>query len=362
MAYTKNKTGGEHPSKTIVKMASYGEQSGIWPRIVLLSGKERFLIDWSRGFLKEKLIEPASEALDCVTFSPDSTDIYELMAACDTMPLLSKRKLIIVDWPELFGLQNPKGIDQEGYKALCEYIPEVPESTMLLFICDRPNKTRPLYKAVAASGIVYDFVPLDDATLSGWMAKRLRAAGRSAAPSDLIDFARICGYGDPDRSYTLLSLENDLKKALSGCDKPVLSLDDLLENAAPQGEQNAFRLLDSAFSGNKGLAFEILHSTIEVQAPSKEVGAVMSFLGLLCSQLEIMLEGREREEEGEDRGTMAVSMGVNEYRLKKAMSAAGRRSAAELKKSLDSAFQVEKDIKNGVMPPRMALELFIAGL
>ena len=65
---------------------------------------------------------------------------------------------------------------------------------------------------------------------------------------------------------------------------------------------------------------------------------------------------------GVSGGTMAVSMGVNEYRMKKAMSAAGRRTAAELKKSLDSAFQVEKDIKNGVMPPRMALELFIAGL
>ena len=362
MAYTKNRTGGEHPSKTIVKMAASGEQTGVWPRIILLCGRERFLIDWSRGFLKDKLVEPASEALDCVVFGSDDTDIYEMTAACDTMPLLSRKKLIIVDWPELFGLQLPKGADQESYKALCEYLPTVPESTMLLFICDKPNKTRPLYKAVAANGIVYDFVPLDDATLSGWMAKRLRAAGRSASTSDLADFARICGYGDPDRNYTLFNLENDLKKALSGCEKPVLTLDDLLENAAPQAEQNAFRLLDSAFSGNKGQAYDILHSTIEVQAPSKEVSAVMSFLGLLCSQLEIMLEGKEREAEGEDRGSMAVSMGVNEYRLRKALGASGRRSAAELKKSLDSAFQVEKDIKSGLMPPRMALELFIAGL
>ncbi|MBQ9826721.1 MAG: DNA polymerase III subunit delta [Firmicutes bacterium] len=362
MAYTKSPANTEHPSKTIVRMAASAEQTGIWPRAVLLCGKEDLLVDWSKAFLKEKIVSPAAEALDCVSFTGDGTDLYEVIAACETMPIFSARKMVIVDWPDLFGAQNPKGMDAESYKSLADYIPKLPESTLLLFLCQRPNKTRPLYKAIASCGIVYDFGPLDDATLSGWMAKRFRAAGKSASPKDLIAMARMCGYGDPDRNYTLHNLENDLKKILAASDKDVVTLDEMMEYAAPQAEQNAFKLLDSAFSGNKSAALQILGTVIDTQQPSKEVGAVMSFLGLLCSQLEIMLEAREREADGEDFYTIAGSMGTNEYRLRKAMSSSRTRTVKQLAACLDSAYQMEKDIKNGLMTPRMAMELFIAQL
>ena len=242
MAYTRNTANTEHPSKTIVKMAASAEQTGIWPRAVLLCGKEDLLVGWSKGFLKGKIVSPATEALDCVSFTGDGTDLYEVIAACETMPIFSVRKMVIVDWPDLFGAQNPKGLDPESYKSLADYIPKLPESTMLLFICARPNKTRPLYKAIASCGIVYDFGPLDDATLSGWMAKRFRAAGKSASPKDLVAMAKMCGYGDPDRNYTLHNLENDLKKVLAASDKDVITLDEMMEYAAPQAEQNAFKL------------------------------------------------------------------------------------------------------------------------
>ena len=362
MAYTRNTANAEHPSKTIVKMAASAEQTGIWPRAILLCGKEDLLVDWSKGFLKGKIVSPAAEALDCVSFSGEGTDVYEVIAACETMPIFSARKMVIVDWPDLFGAQNPKGLDAEAYKSLTEYIPKLPESTMLVFICTRPNKTRQLYKAVASCGIVYDFGPLDDATLSGWMAKRFRAAGKSAAPKDLVSMAKMCGYGDPDRNYTLHNLENDLKKVLAASDKDVVSLDEMMEYAAPQAEQNAFKLLDSAFSGNKSAALAILGTVIDAQQPSKEVGAVMSFLGLLCSQLEIMLEAREREAGGEDFYTISASMGTNEYRLRKAMSSSRSRSVKQLAACLDGAYLMEKDIKSGLMTPRMAMELFIAQL
>ena len=342
-------------------MVQSAEQTGTWPRLILLCGKEDFLISAMRDMLKTKLTVPASEALDCVQFTDDAPDVYEIISACETMPLLSEKKLIIVSSSELFALQ-PKGISSESIEVLAEYLPKLPESTLLVFCCPKPNKTKAIYKACAKTGLIYDLVPLDDATLSGWMAKRLRAAGRTASPSDLINFARTCGYGDQERSYTLNNLENDLKKILAASDSPVITFDQMMDNAAPQGELNAFRLLDSAFSGRKNDAFSILNSTIDIQAPSKAMGAILGFLGLIISQLEIMTEAREREDEGQGFYDILGDMGVNEYRLKKALSSSRRKTTAQLEKSLDAAFQVEKDIKNGLLEARTALELFIANL
>ena len=194
------------------------------------------------------------------------------------------------------------------------------------------------------------------------MAKRLRAAGKAADPKDLVAFAKNCGYGDPERSYTLHNLENDLRKAIASTDRQVLSLDDLEGSAAGQAELNAFKLLDSAFSGRKSDAFSILNATIDVQQPSKEAGVILSFLGLLCSQLEIMVEAREREAEGQRFFQIAAEMGGSEYRLRKALEASRTKTVSDLKKDLDSAYQVEKDIKGGLMAPRLCLELFIASL
>ena len=352
----------EHPSKTIVKMVQAAEQTGIWPKVMLLCGKEDFLVDWAKGFIKNKLVSPATAALDCVTFSESGLDPYEIQAACEMVPMMSERKLVIVENCDIFTAQVPKDMNSEGAAELAAYIPQLPESALLLFTSGRPNKTKAIYKAVERCGIIYDFTPLDDATLSGWMAKRLRAAGKAASPKDLITFAKSCGYGDSERSYTLHNLENDLKKAIAACEKDVLTLDDFMESAAGQAETNAFKLLDSAFSGRKNDAFSILNATIDIQQPSKEAGVILSFLGLLCSQLEIMTEARERLDEGQSMFQVQTEMGTNEYRLRKALSACGRKSTSELKDILWKAYQTEKDIKGGSLEGRLCLELFIAEL
>ena len=329
---------------------------------MLLCGKEDFLVDWSVSFLKGKLLSPATQALDLVSYSEGPVDAYELIASCETVPMMSQRKVVIASGLDILSAQSPKDINTEGLNALAAYIPKLPESTLLIFTCGKPNKTKALYKAIQKCGIIYDFTPLDDATLSGWMAKRLRAAGKAADPKDLIVFARTCGYGDVERTYTLHNLENDIKKAIAGTDHQVLSLDDLMQSAAGQAELNAFKLLDSAFSGRKDDAFGILNATIDVQQPSKEQGVILSFLGLLCSQLEIMLEARERGGRDGDPYSIASAMGANPYRIRKAMDASSRKKYSELKASLAAAYDIEKDFKSGQIDAYLALELFIAGL
>jgi len=351
----------EHPSRTIIKMFQSAEDSGIYPRLILLCGKEDFLIDWSKDYIEKCLINPSSKALDYSCFSEEEIEVSNIIAACDTMPLLSKQKLVIVDNTDIF-TQSPKDMGADDVASLVSYLPNIPETTTLVFTCSKPNKTKAIYKAVSKVGIVYDFIPLDDATLGGWIAKRFIQAGKQGNKSDFVTFAKLCGYGDEERNYTLFNLENDLKKAFSMFDKEYLTLDDLMEAASGQAEQNAFKLLDSAFSGNKAAAFSILNSTIDVSLPSKEMGIILSFLGLLISQIEIMVEGCERREAGQRDNDIVKAMGVNAYRYNKAMESCRGKNSKQLKKILDDAFQIEKDLKSGNINGRIALELFIGKL
>lgn len=362
MAYSKS-VSAEHPAKTISKMIQSGAQSGIYPRVILLCGKEDFLIDWSKNLLKNALINEASAMLDCAVFSEDEIELSAIINACNTAPMLSQRKLVFVDDSDIFSAQLPKDLDSSELSVLIDYFSDIPESTMLIFSCTKPNKTKAIYKAIAKTGIVYDFVPLDDSTLSGWMHKRFVAAGKEATRADLLGFAKSCGYGDDDRSYNLFNLENDLKKIFSYYDDRVsISLDDMLELTDAQSEQNAFKLLDSAFSGKKGKALEILHASIDSQTPSKETGVVLGFLGLLISQLDIMTEGKERLEAKQNQYDAILEMGVNEYRFKKAIEACRGKSSKQLRIALYDALQLEKELKLGNIDARLGLELLIGEL
>ena len=347
----------EHAFKTIRKVMA-GETL---PRLILLYGTEAFLLKWAKGFIKETLVNPVTEALDYTYFDEDDINSSDVITACETLPMMSTKKLVVVEADKLFAATKTDvfGSIAEEINA---YLPNIPDTTCLVLCCTKPNKVRVLYKSCEKMGLTFDFCALDDATLAGWMEKRVAAAGKTANRADLMAFALGNGYGSKDSEYTLFNLENDLKKVFAFADGSALTAEDFAIAKATEMETDSFKLLDSAFSGNKDNAYKILNNALELSQPSKAVGIVLQFVGLLISQLEIMVEGKERAEEGQSLSRIITDTGVNEYRLKKAMAACSNKTAAELRRSLFDAYDIEKQMKNGILEPRLAMEAFIAGL
>ena len=147
MAYaSKPKPNTEHPFRTIVKLLD----SDALPRVLVCHGHEEFLVNWAEKYVKNKLVEPASEALDLSVFS-EELDPYSIIAACETLPILSKRKLVVVRGTDIF-TQQPKDMKAEGVQVLADYLGSVPDTTMLLFTADKVNKTKALYKNAVKVG------------------------------------------------------------------------------------------------------------------------------------------------------------------------------------------------------------------
>ena len=361
MAYY-DKKNEEHAFKTFARMTAAAKNGGPWPRVMLLCGKEDFLVDWAEKEVKKLAVEPAAAELDCSVFSEDGHTADEIIAACETVPIMSPKKLVIIESMDILSAAKPSDMSAAELQELADYIPQLPDSTILLFVSAKADKRKSICKAIAKTGLVYDFKPLGDSSLLSWMQKRLSAAGRSASKNDMLRFAKNNGYGDPERSYTLFNLENDLRKLEALTDNKYLTAEDFNAASAGEPETAAFTILDAAFSGRKGYALTVLHNSIDQQLASKETGIVLQFLGLLCSQLEIMLEAAERREEGQSQKEIEASMKINPYRLQKAQAAAAGRGVQQLRTDLFKAFQIEKDLKSGFMDPRLELELFIAGL
>jgi len=328
----------EHPYKLINRVIT----SGDIPSVILLYGPERFMIEWAWKKLKTAVINPATESMDLSVFNDANASESDIIAACETLPFMSERKVVVA-----------KDIDFGAAEELSEYIKNIPETTLLILIQEKADKRRVLFKEIEKKGLAYDFVPLDEATLASWARKRCAKISKN----DLLSFANESGYFDKEREYNLYNLENDLLKANAlYSDQESISLEDLEEISSAKEEDNAFKLLDAAFSDKKGVALRLFNNSISAEIPSKQIGVILRFHGLLCSQLEIMLEARQRKEAGKSLSEMKI----NPYRLNKAVDASARLSTARLKAALAGCYRLETDIKSGKIDPKIGMELFIA--
>ena len=92
----------EHPFRTIVKQFKAAAADGNYPRIILLTGREDFLINWAKGFIRDAVINPAAAELDCSVFSEDNCNPYDVIAACETLPLASVVEKLRQSCPGIF--------------------------------------------------------------------------------------------------------------------------------------------------------------------------------------------------------------------------------------------------------------------
>ena len=318
-----------------------------FPSVMLIYGRERLLIDWAIRSIKRAVINPATESLD-FTVPDDDCSASDVIAACETLPMFSQKKLVLVK--DI--IPASETADQFDSK-IAEYISDMPQSTLLLIVRDNIDKRKQLYKKIIQTGLAFDFTPLDIPTLYGWAKKRCQNLEKET----LVQFANEAGYFDTKRNYTLYNLDGDLKKAAAlYSDKEKINLDDLLFISNAGAELDAFKLLDAAFSNKKSDAFKLLDNLIKAEKPSAWQAVIFQFQGLMCSQLEIMLEARQRIE----CGASLSDMKVNEYRLKKAIASSERLSTARLKAALAGAYKIESDIKSGRINARLSMELFLA--
>lgn len=323
-------------------------------QVLLFYGREKYLSNWATNVILNTYVNSACKELDFTQLDGTLVTIKDIVNSCETLPLFSKKKIVIVkEFLPLSGGKR-KGFSEEDEKELAAYMKDLPETTMLIFTADTADKRKKLYKAVVEIGEAYDFAQLDEKQLKGFVSKRLKAANRMAKPAAISQFIEHTGYYDKETDYTLYCLENDIKKAISYSQNPELTVEDLNGTVSGNIDTNVFAMMDALSRGSKEQAFCLLHNILQSGENTYKL------LALICSQFELMLCVKEMKEEGLTLSVIVKGLGVHEFRVKKALQFAERYSIKHLQSMLKRAYEVDKNIKTGLLEQSLALELLIA--
>lgn len=328
------------------------------PGVVLLCGEEQYLVHWAAEQLIKKYVNKACESLDLTRLDPDGLTVDKIKESCETLSMMSARRVVFLpEFPPASG-NSLKGFSQADEKELLEYIKEVPDTCLLLITAGAPDeknkKKSKLHTAVGKAGAVYDFGPLTGAQLKSFVVKRLKASGKICRNSVIDMLIADSGYGNKEIDYNLYNLENDIKKVIAHSDGEEIVSSDVALTISTNLETNVFAMLDAISRNRKDEAYRLLHNLLV----SGE--GVYRLLALISSQLELILEVKEMREEGLKPPQMQKILGVHEFRIKKAMSVTEKYSREGLKRILSKAYEIDGNIKNGLLEQTLALELFIA--
>lgn len=305
-------------------------------------GPEAFIRRSALEALRKKVLMPGLEGMnETVLTSPTAQQIME---SCETLPMMSDYRLVIVRDCMLCASGKAKDEAQES-ASLCEYLPRVPETTCLVFeVGDSLDKRKKLSQVLLKLPGAVSFDVLDDAQLSKWIGQQLRVLGKrmDRAACDMLAFTS-------GRDLTMLSGELQKLAAYSG-ERTDITVEDVERIATHTAECTVFSMVDAIAAGKAEQAFTLLN--VLLQSGEQRIGilAMITRHYRQMTYLSAMLRDRMPQAQ------QAKLLGVPSFALTRLTRQVGKQPYEALREDLSACVQADFDIKRGAMREDAALE------
>ncbi len=324
-------------------------QKGVLKDVLMFYGAEDYLMNWAVDMIISDNVEEENRDLDVRYMDGDSVSAYDIMAEARAYSMFSPKRVVIVrNYLPLY-----RKTEDAGAEELLEFAGGRLDSAAVVF-CVESRFSGDIgsfgKKMIKACGS-YEFARLEKADLKAFITKRVHAASKMIARRELEHMIDVTGYYNRGSSYDLSQLDRDIKKITGACAGDDITAQLIEDILIGDSDRFAFNLVDALTAGNRDRALSIAEAII------RDDDGAMGALALLTRQFEIMYDALELSEEGLSIPAMAKKTGINEYRFRKACSAAGRYSRRRIKKILTDLYNADRDIKRGDMDKDTALEL-----
>jgi DNA polymerase-3 subunit delta len=287
----------------------------------------------------------------------------ELLAICNALPFLDNRRLVVVEGllgtrerrrgrgqgrgrPDLSG---PPVIPLGAWEALGRAIPQMPPTTVLVFIDGTLTSANPLLQLLRPLADVQALPPPTGETLARWIKASAQEKGAKITPTAIKYIAGLVGND-------LWTLNQELEKLAAYASGRSIEEGDVRELVSQVREANIFAAVDAMIEGRPGEAFRLLHQLRQDgrESPSHIIAMVERQLRLLALARESMDKGVQERDLGSILG------GQSQFVVQKAVAQARRLSLQDITRRYHQLLETDLAIKQGRLEPDLALELLVA--
>jgi DNA polymerase-3 subunit delta len=330
----------------------------------VLHGEDEFSRSEVLAEMRARMGAPAMADLNTTVLDGSKATLAELMHACDTVPFLADRRLVIVEGLLTRLGEGGKGKADKGkehpawkkadLEKLTAYLERLPETARLVFVeGESISPSHPVLKMALADkkrGYAREFRLPSSGKLRRWIADRVeRKGGKIEAPAA----EELAAFVGSD----LRLLDQELDKLISYVDRgrPITKADvHLLVSYVQQA--NVFEMVDALGRRDGEQAIKLLHRLLEGG------NHPLSLLGMIVRQFRIMIQVRDLAERGVPSKKIGAQLGLHPFVAKKGLQQSRNFSMEQLETIYHKLLETDLDIKTGQMDQVLALDMLIVGL
>lgn len=321
----------------------------------IFHGDDEFTGSEAVADLKGKLGDSATADINTTVLDGRSLTLSEIIHQCDAVPFMGDRRLVIVE--NMLQRFDPKKggrseSDQKLVDGLRDYLPQLPETTRLIFVESKSlHGNNPILRQAKQDdhGYVQEFETPRHGAVSGWITRRVQAIGGEIQSGAVM---ALTAYGEDD----LRLLDQEIEKLLTYAgDRPITEHD--VHRLVPAAtESDIFAMVDALGQRDHRAAVTRLHELLEAgESP-------IYLLYMITRQFRILTQVKELASQGMHQPAIRSKLGLHPFVIKKALAQARNFSLKQLQTIYGKILETDEAIKTGQLEPELALDILVAEL
>lgn len=312
-------------------------KNGTFRRVYLLYGDEDYLkLQYKNKLLRALVTE--GDTMNFSRFEGKEAQVPALIDLAETMPFFTEHRVILVE---------DSGFFKNAAPQLAEYLPDMPETTCMIFIEKEVDKRSKTYKSLKDIGRMVEFKTPDEKMLTRWVLTVLQKNGKKLTQPTMQLFLEKAGN-------SMGNIDRELEKLICYVgDREIIQMDDVEEICTGQTENRIFDMIHMMAEKRQKEALELYYDLLALKEPP------MRILFLLVRQFNILLQVKTMVAAGMEQNQIADRAGLRSFTIRRYRSEAGHFSVQKLKEALRDCARAEEDVKTGRLDDRLSVELIL---
>lgn len=348
--------------------------------ITLIHGPAELLRSEALAQIRRQLADdPALSDLNTTRLDGSQCTVAELENACDTLPFLAERRLVIVEGllRRLSASARPKKaasqpasaeMSEEGAreevapelgkaqgKALLAYLDKVPPAADLVFTeADAVTGGAVLRRLLELQGErrarVILCAPPRRNEMPDWIRARARLRKIQLEPLAVADLAEFVGDD-------LRQLDQELIKLRDYAGERTVTRTDVRRLVAATRAANVFDLVEALGNGDGPAAARLMRHALDADAEPP-----LRLLAMIARQYRLLIHAKALQMQGRKAPDIAHEVGVPDWTAQRLLNQAARHTFARLEQGMESILAADEAIKTGRLTDREAMDVLLAEL
>ncbi|MCD7763746.1 MAG: DNA polymerase III subunit delta [Lachnospiraceae bacterium] len=305
--------------------------------VYLLYGEEAYLKNRYKKRLHDAIL-PDGDTMNFSAYMGKGIDVKGVIDQAETMPFFAEHRLIQIE---------DSGFFKNACPELAEYLPQMPQETIFVFVESEVDKRGKLFKRVKDAGRVVEMGRQDARTLTTWVLGTVKKDGKKITQDALSRFLELTGDD-------MENIDHELEKLLCyTLDGDAIAREAVEAVCTGTTEDQIFKMIDAMTQKQQRLALDLYYDLLSLKVPP------MRILFLIARQFNQMLQVKDLRDQGLDDRVIASKAGMAPFVAKRVVSQAAHFSKEALRQGVEDCVEAETSVKTGRLNDQLAVEMLL---